>query len=43
MIIHGGYGVNSTEFFTDLWVFEFSSARWVMLCATPQSTTPNPF
>lgn len=31
MVIHGGYGVNSTEFFTDLWLFDFSISRWIML------------
>ena len=40
MIIHGGYGVNSTEFFTDLWVFDFSSSRWFMLCAPHYNPKP---
>ena len=31
MLIHGGYGVNATEFFTDLWLYDFSGSRWIML------------
>jgi hypothetical protein len=31
MVIHGGYGVNSTEFFTDMWVYDFTGNRWIML------------
>jgi hypothetical protein len=31
MVIHGGYGVNATEFFTDLWIYDFSGTRWIML------------
>ena len=34
MLIHGGYGVNATEFFTDLWLYDFSGIRWVMLYCT---------
>jgi hypothetical protein len=31
MAIHGGYGVNASEFFVDLWLYDFSGGRWIML------------
>jgi hypothetical protein len=40
MAIHGGYGVNATEFFTDLWIYDFSGNRWIMLYSTSLNLQP---